>query len=112
MRSKQLRVTARKRSFFVPNSWNTYGCETPTRRAIASVDAPTSPPVANSSVAAATIASRRSSAVIRGPRVPGERREGVVADIAANLALAKLDVKLNLAGQCASRRQLPARRVT
>src|SRR4051812_15300946 len=98
MRSKQLRVTARKRSFFVPNSWKTYGCETPTRRAIASTDAPTSPPVANSSVAAATIASRRSSAVIRGPRrAPAERRDRVaeevtVGDIAGNLALAKLAV--------------------
>src|SRR5258705_11165257 len=65
IRAKQLRTTARNRSFFVPNNWKTYGWETPTRRAIASVDAPTRPPVANSSVAAATIASRRSSAVIR-----------------------------------------------
>ncbi len=71
---KQLSTTARNSSFFVPKSWKTYGCETPTRRAIASVEAPTRPPVANSSVAAATIASRRSSAVIRTPRVgPGER---------------------------------------
>jgi hypothetical protein len=53
---------------FVPKSWKTDGCETPTRRAIASIDAPMRPPVANSSVAAATIASRRSSAVMREPR--------------------------------------------
>ena len=35
-------------SFFVPKSWNRYGCETPARRAIASVEVPASPLGANS----------------------------------------------------------------
>ena len=34
------RTTARNSSRFVPNSWNRYGCETPTARAIDSVEVP------------------------------------------------------------------------
>ena len=96
VRSKQLRTTARKSSFFVPNSWKTYGCETPTRRAIASVEAPTRPPVANS-----WSRPRRSRRVVRPPtsgcrvrRRPGRisRRavDGVDVDaMARNLAISK-----------------------
>src|ERR1700690_2967793 len=65
---------------------------------MASVDAPTRPSVANSSVAAATIAWRRSSAVIRTPRVePGERMGREIAEpmvvMAGNLVLTKRDVE-------------------
>ena len=38
--SKHARIVARNRSFFVAYSWNRYGCETPTRRAIACVEVP------------------------------------------------------------------------
>ena len=37
---KQARTAAMNRSFFVTYSWNRYGCETPTRRAIDWVEVP------------------------------------------------------------------------
>src|SRR4029079_539177 len=43
----------------------TYGCETPARRAMSSVDVPCKPPIANSTRAAWTISSRRTSALFR-----------------------------------------------
>ena len=54
-----------KSSFFVPKSRKTYGCEMPALRAIVSVEAPWSPRAANSTSAASSTASRRSSAVLR-----------------------------------------------
>src|ERR1700675_4437923 len=58
-------MTAGKRSFFVPKSRKTYGCEMPALAAIASVEAPSRPRAANSSSAASSTASRRSSADLR-----------------------------------------------
>ena len=65
MRWKHCSFTAMKSAFFDPKSRKRYGCEIPARRAIASVDAPCSPWRANSSRAASSTASRRSSAVCR-----------------------------------------------
>ena len=53
------------RPFFVPNSWNRYGCDTPARTAMACVDVPAYPRAANSREAAAITSVRRSSALSR-----------------------------------------------
>src|SRR5919109_1056803 len=58
-------MAARNSSFFDGNSRKIYGCEMPIRRAIASVEVPSSPWMANSARAARRISSRRSSAVRR-----------------------------------------------
>ena len=69
VRSKQRRTTARKSSFFVPNSWNTYGWETPARAATPRSRRRRGRRSRIPGTPAATIASRRSSAVIRVGRV-------------------------------------------
>ena len=56
---------ATKSSFLVPNRRNRYGWEMPARVAMASVDVPAYPARANSVMAAASTAVRRSEAVIR-----------------------------------------------
>src|SRR5947209_16202102 len=58
-------TAARNSSFLLPNSANTYGWATPTRRAIRSTGVPWRPPCANSCTAASTSASRRSEAGTR-----------------------------------------------
>ena len=62
-------IVATKSRFFVPKSRKRYGCEMPAASAISSVDVPCRPPRANASNAAASTASRRSSAVCLGPLV-------------------------------------------
>src|ERR1039458_4643754 len=56
--------------FFVPNRRNRYACEIPARLAIASVEVPCSPPMANSLKAAASSSPRRSCAVLRARGAP------------------------------------------
>src|SRR2546422_7257932 len=64
--SRRQRATlALKSSFFVPKSRKRYGCETPARRAMSSVEVPAQPRSANSICAASRMASRRSAAESR-----------------------------------------------
>ena len=65
--AKQRWTVAMKSSRFVPKRRKRYGCETPARRAIASVDVPWRPVCANSSQAASRISSRLITAVLRVP---------------------------------------------
>ena len=64
-RSKPRSTAARNRSRLLANRLNTYGCATPTRRAILSTGVPCRPPWANSCTAASISASRRSEAGTR-----------------------------------------------
>ena len=89
--SKQRRIAARNSSFLVPYSRNRYGCEMPTLRAMVSVDVPWRPVSANASMAACTIASRRSTAVRRcaagsGMAVEPGSRVGAVVSMAAHVS--------------------------
>lgn len=74
--AKTLRVSARHRSTAARNMAcllgkrrKRYGCETPTRLAIASVEVALYPPRANSVIAARMTLSRRSSALILAMQV-------------------------------------------
>src|SRR5438105_869234 len=80
-------------SFLVPKSWNRYGCETPARRAMASVEVPARPPCENSVTAAATTSSRRSSA--------DRRVVDGAADMVGNLVSDKFLVKPHVPGAAA-----------
>ena len=63
--SKPRSTAARNSSRLLANRLNTYGCATPTRRAIRSTGVPCRPPWANSWTAASISASRRSDAGTR-----------------------------------------------
>ena len=63
--SKPRSTAARNSSRLLANRLNTYGCATPTRRAIRSTGVPCRPPWANSWTAASISASRRSAAGTR-----------------------------------------------
>src|SRR3954452_19321610 len=65
MRSKHSSAVAVNSAFLFAKSRKRYGCETPTRAAMLSVDVPCRPPLANSSRATFTTAVRRSPALIR-----------------------------------------------
>ncbi len=65
MSSKSRSTAARNSSRLLANRLNTYGCATPTRRAIRSTGVPCRPPWANSCTAASISASRRSAAGTR-----------------------------------------------
>src|SRR3954447_10796742 len=65
VRLKQRPTTAMNRSFFVPKSRKTYGCEMPARRATSSVEEPCRPSSAKTANAASRISSRRCSFVFR-----------------------------------------------
>ncbi len=66
-------MVARKIAFFDGKSRKRYGWDTPTRRAIASVDAPCSPFAPNSIWAAFSTISRRCAADIRPPVAIGPK---------------------------------------
>lgn len=66
---RQRSAAARKMACLFGNSRKRYGCETPTRRAIVSVEVPWYPLRANSVTAARITLSRRSSALIRTMRL-------------------------------------------